>query len=52
LTAEERRTLLALLHGAQDDDDGSDQAHTAALASLVKKVTRAAVSPAGEGKAT
>lgn len=38
LTQHERQTLLAVLRGAQDDDDGlSDPDYTKALASLVRK---------------
>jgi len=41
LTPEERKTLLAVLHGAMDDDDGSDPAYSAALHSLREKARRA-----------
>jgi hypothetical protein len=41
LTKDERSVLRAVLHGAQDDDDGADAAYTATLAALVRKVKEA-----------
>jgi hypothetical protein len=43
ITPSERQALLAVLAGAQDDDDGSDPEYTAALASLLGKTRRVGV---------
>jgi len=47
ITREEKRALLAILHGAQDDDAGEDAEYSAALASLLAKTKATPVKPKG-----
>jgi hypothetical protein len=46
LTTNERKALLAIVRGAQDDDDWSDNEYTLALASLVRKAQAEAAAEA------